>query len=78
MADLFLPTLHTFENKNIFSGSFGLLRFKLTPNVSDGMIVAEIWHGLFCYEKSTIEEVREFPLTEEGRELMRTFLLNSV
>ena len=28
MEDLFLPTLHTFENNNIFTGSWGELRFR--------------------------------------------------
>ena len=33
MEELYLPTLHYFENKNRFSGSDGPLRFMLTPNV---------------------------------------------
>jgi len=78
MTEIFLPTLHSFENKNVFKGSCGLLRFQLTPKPDEGIITAEIWHGIFCYEKSTVEEVRDFPLTEEGREAMRVFLTESV
>ena len=33
MADIFLPTLHTFAMKNEFTGSCGELRFKIVPNV---------------------------------------------
>ena len=33
MAEIFIPTLHTFENKNIFTGSCGLLRFRIEPRV---------------------------------------------
>ena len=34
MEPLFLPTLHTFENDNIFTGSWGELRFKVTPSIT--------------------------------------------
>ena len=33
MAELFLPTLHTFAMNNIFTGSCGLFRFRAVPNV---------------------------------------------
>ena len=33
MADLFIPTLHTFAMKNIFTGSWGMFRFRAEPNV---------------------------------------------
>ena len=65
MAEIYLPTLHTFAMKNPFTGSSGLFRFKITPNVvmatakevdfEQSSIKAEFWHGLFCYEKSTVE-----------------------
>jgi len=74
MNEIFLPTLHSFENNNIFTGSFGLLRFKLTPKVGDALIAAEIWHGILCYEKSEIEETQEFPMTAEGREALLSWL----
>lgn len=84
MEDLFIPTLHTFENNNIFTGSWGQLRFKVTPAITmktpkevdmeASSMKAELWHGLFCYEKSDIEEERVFPLSPEGREEMIAWL----
>lgn len=84
MADIFIPTLHTFAMKNPFTGSCGLFRFKITPNVvmatpkevdfEQSSIKAEYWHGLFCYEKSEIEAEQVFPMTEEGRQSMKAWL----
>ena len=31
-------------------------------------IHVEHWHGLYCYEKSTMEGERVFPLSTQGRE----------
>ena len=31
MEELFLPVLHSFENNNVFTGSYGALRFKIKP-----------------------------------------------
>ena len=33
MNELFIPTLHTFAMKNLFTGSFGMLRFRVKPDV---------------------------------------------
>ena len=82
--DLFIPTLHTFENNNIFTGSWGMLRFKITPNIimatpkevnmEESSMKAEYWHGLFCYEKSEIEGEQVFPMSQEGRQNMINWL----
>ena len=84
MEEVFLPTLHTFAMKNIFTGSCGMLRFRCKPNVvmatpkevdfDQSSIDVEFWHGLFCYEKSTMEGKRTFPMTEEGRKAMISWL----
>lgn len=84
MEDLFLPTLHTFENDNVFTGSWGSLRFKITPNIvhktpkevdmEASSMRAELWHGLFCYEKSDVEAEETFPLSAEGREALYQWL----
>lgn len=84
MEDLFLPTLHTFENNNIFTGSWGNLRFKITPSIvmktpkevdtEQSSMKAEVWHGPLCYEKSDIEADQVFPLSMEGRETMHRWL----
>ena len=88
MAELFLPTLHTFAMKNSFTGSCGLFRFRVVPNVimatpkevdfEQSTMVAEFWHGLYCYEKSTMEGEQTFPLTEAGREALLQWLADNV
>ena len=84
MAELFLPTLHTFAMKNSFTGSMGLLRFKVVPEVimatpkevdmEASSITVEYWHGPFCYEKSEMEGKETFPMSEEGSLAMKKFL----
>lgn len=84
MAELFLPTLHTFTMNNIFTGSCGLFRFRAAPQIvmltpkevdmENSTITAEFWHGPLCYEKSLMEGKEVFPLTPEGREAMKAWL----
>ena len=84
MAELYLPTLHSFAMKNTFTGSCGAFRFRAKPevvmatakegDVQQSTIGAEFWHGPFCYEKSEMEGKEIFPLTEEGRESMKCWL----
>ena len=76
MEPLFLPVLHSFENNNIFTGSFGALRFRVTPsivmlnqkevNFDESSMKCECWHGEYCYEKSQMEDEKVFPLSEPG------------
>lgn len=35
---------------------------------------AELWHGIFCYEKSDMEAEETFPLSAEGREALYHWL----
>ncbi len=82
--DIFLPTLHTFAMNNIFTGSCGMLRFRIVPKVimktpkevdmEASSITAEYWHGLFCYEKSEMEGNETFPMSEEGRIALKQWL----
>ncbi len=72
MDEIYLPTLHAFENGNAFSGSSGPLRFMLTPG--GGVIRAELWHGKFCYEKSEMELTQEFEMSDEGIAAIRAWL----
>ena len=85
MQKIYMPTFHTFENENIFTGSFGDLRFKITPDVDipkgakeivyeNSSMKAEFWHGPLCYEKSEIEGEKVFPLSAAGREEMIAWL----
>ena len=69
---------------NVFTGSFGLFRFRIVPNVvkkspkevnmAESSITAEYWHGVYCYEKSEIEGNETFPMTQEGRNAMKVWL----
>lgn len=84
MAELFIPTLHSFAMNNIFTGSCGAFRFRIKPTVvmktqkevdmEASSIFAEFWHGPFCYEKSEIEGEATFPMSEEGRQTMKAWL----
>ena len=88
MEELFIPTLHTFAMKNLFTGSYGLLRFRIKPNVvmatpkevdfEQSSIFVEYWHGLYCYEKSEMEGSESFPMSEEGRQNMIRWLESKI
>ena len=88
MDKLFIPTLHSFAMNNIFTGSCGAFRFRAKPNVvmatakevdfNESTILAQFWHGLYCYEKSEMEGERSFPMTEQGREEMKTWLESNI
>lgn len=88
MAELFVPTLHTFAMKNTFTGSLGLFRFRAKPNVimatpkevdfEQSTITVEYWHGLYCYEKSEMEGQETFPMTDQGRQAMIDWLNSKV
>ena len=88
MPDIFLPTLHTFAMKNLFTGSYGMLRFRIKPDVvmatpkevdfTQSSIFVEYWHGLYCYEKSEMEGSETFPMTEEGREQLLQWLKSKI
>lgn len=82
---LYLPVLHSFENGNVFTGSRGALRYKITPNVvmlrpkevnfDQSSLRAESWHGEYCYENSDIEREKVFPMSSEGLDTLRSWLL---
>ncbi len=88
MEELFIPTLHTFAMKNLFTGSYGMLRFRIKPDVvmatpkevdfAQSSMFVEYWHGLYCYEKSEMEGSETFPMTEEGRQAMLDWLKSKV
>ena len=88
MAELYLPTLHTFAMKNLFTGSVGMFRFRAKPDVvmatakevdfEASSIFVEYWHGLFCYEKSEMEGSATFPMTEAGRQAMIDWLTEHI
>lgn len=88
MAEIFLPTLHWFAMNNPFTGSCGEFRFRAKPNVvmatakevdfAQSSITAEFWHGPYCYEKSQMEGQQTFPMSEEGRLQLQTWLESNI
>ena len=88
MAEIFIPTLHTFAMGNTFTGSCGNFRFKIEPNIEKlspkevdfekSGIHAVYWHGLFCFEKSKMEAEATFPMSEEGRAQLKAWLEENV
>ena len=88
MEELYLPTLHSFAMDNIFTGSKGNFRFRIVPqvvklnqkevNFEESTILAQFWHGMLCYEKSTVEGEKCFPMNEEGRTQMRQWLQDNL
>ena len=88
MAELYIPTLHTFAMKNTFTGSAGLFRFRIVPQIQmktpkevdfeNSTMSAEFWHGLYCYEKSQMEGQRSFSLSEAGRQEMLDWLKENI
>ncbi len=88
MNEIYLPTLHTFAMDNTFTGSCGLFRFRIAPNVvkktpkevdmEASSITAEFWHGEYCYEKSQIEGKEDFPMTDAGRTAMKQWLEENI
>lgn len=88
MPELYIPTLHTFAMDNIFTGSWDDFRFKIEPQVvkatqkevdfEKSSIKAYFWHGPLCFEKSEMEGQAEFPMSEEGRQAMKSWLENHI
>ncbi len=88
MAEVFIPTLHTFAMNNSFTGSYGMLRFRIVPDVKkrtpkevdmeNSTITAEFWHGIYCYEKSQMEGKATFPMSEEGRRSLKAWLESQI
>ena len=88
MKEVYLPTLHTFAMDNLFTGSCGLFRFRVQPNIvmatakevdfEASSLHAEFWHGELCYEKSTMEGEKTFSLSEEGRLEMKQWLESNI
>ena len=84
MADIYIPTLLTFANNNIFTGSCGNMRFRIVPtivmatpkevNMEESSMFAEIWYGEKCYDLSEMSHSQTFPMSEEGRLAMKTWL----
>lgn len=82
MEGMFLPVLSHFQNENIWIASDGKLRYQVTPATVTGedgqeeqILVAEAWEGPWSREFSVIEAVEEFPMTDDGIEELRAWLI---
>lgn len=69
----FLPTLSYFEHKNIWTGSQGRMNYRIEPY--EQTLKAEAWPGPWCYALSEVECAAEFPMTNEGIEAVRSWLI---
>lgn len=73
--DIFIPTLSHWEYGNEWSGERGRARFLITP--ADGQMTAEMWLGPLCRDFAQVELTEQFPISEEGIQQMKRWLLDS-
>ena len=71
--EIFLPTLSSMEYGNIWTGSRNNTRWKIVP--AEGVMAVELWRGPLCYECSQVERTAQFPISEEGIEQLRGWLM---
>ena len=67
-----LPNYDVLREKNIYSGSAGAFNYKLIPK--DDQLVALVWYGKFCCEKSELAAQETFPAQPEGYETLKAWL----
>ena len=76
---LFLPVLSHFENKNFWTASGGRMRYRVDPVLGEDQppaLTAQVWEGPWRLQDSIVEETRSFPMTEEGLEELRSWVLD--
>ena len=74
MAQLFLPVLSHFQNKNPWSASAGRMRCRILPDVEQETLTVEVWEGPWSREFSTVELTETFPLSPEGLDALPAWL----
>ena len=74
MAQMFLPVLSHFQNKNPWSASAGRMRYRILPDVDAETLTAEVWEGPWAREFSTVELTQTFPLSQEGLDALPAWL----
>ena len=73
-SELYLPTLSHWEHGNPWTGSWGpKARLYIVPQA--GQINVQMWEGPLCRTLAQLEEPVQFPISEEGIEQVRTWLL---
>lgn len=85
---IFLPVLHSFENENVFTGSCGSLRYKVTPQITmktpkevdfeASSMTCEVWYGALCYELSEVADEKTFALSQDALEEMRAWIAQHI
>lgn len=73
--ELFLPVLSHFENGNFWTASGGAMRYRVDADTENAGLTAQVWEGPWRLQDSSVEETRQFPLTEEGLGQLREWLL---
>ena len=72
---LYLPTLSHWEYGNPWSGERGQARFHIASG--EGQMTAEVWRGPMARDFVEPELTASFPISNEGIEEMRVWLLES-
>ncbi len=71
--EIFLPTLSSMEHGNLWTGSRKNARWRIVP--ADGVMNVEVWPGPLCYECSQVADTAQFPVSEEGINQLRSWLM---
>lgn len=71
--ELFLPTLMHWQYGNNWCGSLKRASFWITPK--DEQLTAQLWVGPAIRENAEILYTDQFPISEEGLEQLRAWLL---
>ena len=71
--ELFLPTLMHWQYGNNWCGSLKRASFWITPK--DEQLTAQLWTGPAIRENAEILYTAQFPISDEGLEQLRTWLL---
>lgn len=74
MAQLFLPVLSHFQNKNPWSASAGRMRYRILPDAEAQTLAVEVWEGPWSREFSSVELTETFPLSQEGLDALPAWL----
>ena len=72
--EIFLPTLSSMEYGNVWTGSRKNARWRIEPK--DGIMAVEVWPGPMCRECSEVTHTAQFPVSEEGLEQLRGWLVD--
>ena len=77
---LFLPVLSHFENGNFWTASGGRMRYRVDPVKGEGeappSLTAQVWEGPWRLQDSEVEETVSFPMSQEGLEELRAWVLS--